>query len=87
MKFGKKEIIPIAELSGETYGFQSDNLIFVSEAIYVLLQDPQVSDVMMNQVRVVKLNDIIELELEQIVSAKGLQPVLDRQTKAGRTPL
>jgi hypothetical protein len=76
MKFGKKEIIPINELSGATYGFVSDNIIFVSNAVYTLLQDPQVSDHIFKTVRVLNLNEIIKLQLHRIVSEKGFKAVV-----------
>jgi len=79
MKYGKKVIEPATELSGSTLAYQSENTIFVSPAIYTLLHDPQVSEQVMTQVQVVKLQDIIQVELSKVIVEKGFKRILDNK--------
>jgi len=66
MKHLRREIIPSAQLSGNTNAYQSGNLIFVSPAVYECLQDPSINEIVMSQVMVKPLSELVESEVNKI---------------------
>ena len=75
MKIGRLKVIAIEDMSGCTHGYVSDNIIFVSPAVYSLLHDRDVGLTVWQQIPLYNMNKIITKELMDIVDAQGFKEI------------
>jgi hypothetical protein len=71
VEFRGRTIIPSIELHGKPFGFVNEDSIYVSHAVYELLQDPQVCRIVMDQVNLIYLDadlDEIDRTIEYLFS-------------------
>jgi hypothetical protein len=63
-----KEILPDVALSGYTKGYQIYNSLYVSPAVHELIQDDEVRDIVMKQVKVIDVSKNIDQLIREITT-------------------
>ena len=57
-------IIPCDELSGSTSAYQAGSEVYVSKAVYTLLEDPTLFETMTKQLKLKNLRDLVDQEVK-----------------------
>ena len=72
----KKKLIKCDEVTGSNIAVKSDEGYYVSPAVhYLLFNDPESTNTIINQLKVIDLNDLIEDELLLIAQQQGMKEI------------